>query len=937
MEIHLNSHPPSKKRSKARAAFRKIKSELTPPIVHRSAVRSDLEKTFREKFPDLPVFNHTSSSSADSSPDYDFLANLLQAPTTGPPTITSFPKRDYSLIVKKGLFRCEFCEKGFVTKIGIDSHYDKIHNIKPQRIIPKLFPGGRTDICHFCCHSPKGDQSLADHYRNAHNLEVHSDRPYATSTTIDVSPNNFTSALPKQRDLASNSHSIIVTPSPKPDIKSDPITINADIHSPPSSRPEDISFRTCSECGFIAQKTSGLKLHYFKTHKIRKIPKKITIPAAIEVIETLPECPSIPKKQEKTTENVLVQQFQTKKEEKIVKPTNESREFYNSTFNNDKSPDLPIESQYDSTEIQVPSTFIDRHNHPQYPYVSLHNNVLKYCFPVPLKINCPYPNCSSSFGTKAWYLTNSSIKKHLNIFHRTPPNSVEFHCFYCKKKISKNPSKHICLKGNLVIPNSMFLDDSEWTCSTCNDFSTNSQLAKRNHLASHKREKIRNQSTPLIIPESSSQSKRRKRSKVAPLSEGAPGDMRIAPPIMSINQDTLGNCEKDSNALPSDDEDENISPKIDLPVPSVLNSFLDPLDALIEVDDVSNGLETFENLMSGITTAVQDFFHLPPKRSSGNKNITNRKAFDPMNAQEVQKLYKWNRRRCVRQIALPVSNRCPISKTSLHDHFLKTWGAPNQDYILQPGKNNERPPILDSLDPEFVLSCLQTCENSAPGSDQISYRQWREVDPRCLALSRIFNICLKFKDIPRAWKISNCVLIHKKDDLDLIDNWRPIALSNTIYKLFMKCLTRKLQDWCEFNQVLSSAQKGFTPHDGVIEHNFLLAQSLELAKRNKTDIFLAFLDISNAFGSIPHEVIFKVMEREGVDAEFSTMIENIYLGSSTCVLSEEGPTEPIPILRGVKQGCPLSGILFNLAINHVLVDVQGEQEGHKILAFADDL
>ncbi|GFT24601.1 transposon TX1 uncharacterized 149 kDa protein, partial [Nephila pilipes] len=364
-------------------------------------------------------------------------------------------------------------------------------------------------------------------------------------------------------------------------------------------------------------------------------------------------------------------------------------------------------------------------------------------------------------------------------------------------------------------------------------------LAKRNHLASHKREQIRSQGTPLIIPESSAQLKRRKRNKVAPLAEGAPGDTRIAPPIVSINQDTMGNCQQDNNALPSDDEDENLSPKIDLPVPSVLSSFLDPLDALIEVDDVSNALETFENLMNGITTAVQDFFHLSPKRSSGNKNITNRKVFDPMNAQEVQKLYKWNRR-----------------------------------------------------------------------------RQWREVDSRYLALSKIFNICLKFKDIPKAWKISNCVLIHKKDDLDLIDNWRPIALSNTIYKLFMKCLTRKLQDWCEFNQVLSSAQKGFTPHDGVIEHNFLLAQSLELAKRNKTEIFLAFLDISNAFGSIPHEVIFKVMEREGVDAEFSTMIENIYLGSSTCVLTEEGPTEPIPILRGVKQGCPLSGVLFNLAINH---------------------
>ncbi|GFU13485.1 hypothetical protein NPIL_77631 [Nephila pilipes] len=463
-----------KKRSKARAVLRKLKSESASPKDHQPSARSDLEKTFREKFPDLPVFNNSSSSSAGSSSDYDFLVTQLQAPTTGPPTITSFPRRDYSLMVKKGLFRCEFCEKAFVSKSGIDSHYTKTHDIKPQRILPRLFPGGRTDICHFCCHSPKGDQTLAEHYRHAHNLEVHSDRPYTTSTTIDVSPTNFTSTHPKQRDLAANSSTIIVTPSSTQDTKINQQTINADIHSPPNSRPEDLSFRTCSECGFVAKKTGGLKLHYFKIHKLRNIPKKKPTPPAPDEIETLPSCSTTSQEPEKSTENTPIQEDQPKKQ------ASSSKVFYNKALqhapamknkdNNHKLPDLSTDLQSDSTEIQVPDSFIDRHNHPQYPYVSFNKNVLKYCFPVPLKINCPYHNCSSAFGTKAWYLTNSSIKKHLNIFHRTPPNSVEFHCFFCKKKISK----HSCLKGKLVIPNAMFLDDSEWTCTTCNDFSTNS-------------------------------------------------------------------------------------------------------------------------------------------------------------------------------------------------------------------------------------------------------------------------------------------------------------------------------------------------------------------------------------------------------------------------------------------------------------------------------
>ncbi|GFR28606.1 retrovirus-related Pol polyprotein from type-1 retrotransposable element R2 [Trichonephila clavata] len=116
----------------------------------------------------------------------------------------------------------------------------------------------------------------------------------------------------------------------------------------------------------------------------------------------------------------------------------------------------------------------------------------------------------------------------------------------------------------------------------------------------------------------------------------------------------------------------------------------------------------------------------------------------------------------------------------------------------------------------------------------------------------MFNICLQVADIPASWKTSRTILIHKKDELD---NWRSISLSNTIYKLFTKCMARKLSDWCEMNEVLSHAQKGFSPFDGVLENNFLLAQHLESARRAKTDKFTAWLDISNAFGSVPKQVI----------------------------------------------------------------------------------
>lgn len=55
------------------------------------------------------------------------------------------------------------------------------------------------------------------------------------------------------------------------------------------------------------------------------------------------------------------------------------------------------------------------------------------------------------------------------------------------------------------------------------------------------------------------------------------------------------------------------------------------------------------------------------------------------------------------------------------------------------------------------------------------------------------------------------------------------------------------------------------------------------------------------------------------------------------VSSAEGVTDEIPVLSGIKQGCPLSGLLFVLAIDPVVRVLQGEDEEHRVLALADDL
>ncbi|GFT39219.1 c2H2-type domain-containing protein, partial [Nephila pilipes] len=221
---------------------------------------------------------------------------------------------------------------------------------------------------------------------------------------------------------------------------------------------------------------------------------------------------------------------------------------------------------------------------------------------------------------------------------------------------------------------------------------------------------------------------------------------------------------------------------------TILDSFIEPLDALLEVDDLEEAQRSFDAITNDLIIVLQNHFNLSPRtniKKSSSTSSNRNSSIDPLNAQLIQKQYRWNRRRCERNLTNPSSSTCQIKKEFITDHFSKTWASPESEYSFPAKSPPTLPPVIDLLSPEQIISCLQSCENSAPGPDRLSYQHWKTVDPRCFIISKVFNICLKLKNIPSAWKTSNCILIPKKGDLSLLENWRPISLSNSIYKCAM--------------------------------------------------------------------------------------------------------------------------------------------------------
>ena len=105
---------------------------------------------------------------------------------------------------------------------------------------------------------------------------------------------------------------------------------------------------------------------------------------------------------------------------------------------------------------------------------------------------------------------------------------------------------------------------------------------------------------------------------------------------------------------------------------------------------------------------------------------------------------------------------------------------------------------------------------------------------------------------------------------------------------------------------------------------------------------IGYIDYEKAFDSIEHEAIFNALTSIGINETYITILEDTYTGATARVHMDNQVVEEIPILRGVRQGGPVSPKLFTATIQWVFKNAQLEEKGINIngeklsnLRFAD--
>jgi hypothetical protein len=220
-------------------------------------------------------------------------------------------------------------------------------------------------------------------------------------------------------------------------------------------------------------------------------------------------------------------------------------------------------------------------------------------------------------------------------------------------------------------------------------------------------------------------------------------------------------------------------------------------------------------------------------------------------------------------------------------------------------------------------------KKSSPRPDGISYAHLGRADSSCHVLAAIFNACLKLGKVPRCWNRSNTVLLYKKCDRGLIESW-PTSMGDTTAKLFAALLADRLTDWAIENGRLSPTQKGFLRYEGCYKQKYVLQEAIWDARRSDHQIVVAWLDLSNAFGSVPHKSIREALRGYKVPTVICEVSASAYDVFITRVETTGDVSEPIPILSGVRQGYPLSPIIFNLTLEPVARAIKATGGGYKL-------
>ena len=169
--------------------------------------------------------------------------------------------------------------------------------------------------------------------------------------------------------------------------------------------------------------------------------------------------------------------------------------------------------------------------------------------------------------------------------------------------------------------------------------------------------------------------------------------------------------------------------------------------------------------------------------------------------------------------------------------------------------------------------------------------------------------------------ISKIALLPKSEDRIRIQNYRPISLLNTLYKIVAKVYANRMKPLLH-NWILPS-QTGFVPNRCILDNVFLAFEAIAWTRENQQELTMLLLDFEKAYDRVNWTYLREVMAKMGFHTTWINQVMSLNENAAASVIVNGEISKTFRLQRSVRQGCPLAPYLFLLT-----VDVLGQMLQH---------
>ncbi len=216
---------------------------------------------------------------------------------------------------------------------------------------------------------------------------------------------------------------------------------------------------------------------------------------------------------------------------------------------------------------------------------------------------------------------------------------------------------------------------------------------------------------------------------------------------------------------------------------------------------------------------------------------------------------------------------------------------------------------------ELVKAIAKMRNGKATGVDEIPAEFIKHSGPNFRnKLLEIFNMVRQAEYTPKSWRDSRMRMIPKSGDKENLNNYRGIAVNSIVGKLFTRIMTARVEKDVEQRNVLGRTQHGFRKGWRGTDAIFTLLHIIEKYDRGMAKLALAFLDLRKAYDRVSRMELWRTLAQQGYGGKWLKIVQSMYQDLHAQVVLGDITTKEVQLQEGVKQGCPMSPILFAIYV-----------------------